>query len=117
MNLLESMMNECVMMDRQTVSDGMGGFTSRWVEGAAFMAFVRKESAPEIKVAEQDGAKEMFTVVVPMTVSLEYHDVFKRKSDGAVFRLTSNTKDDETSRTASTPVQVAKANCERWDLT
>ena len=117
MNLLESMMSDCVMMDKRTVSDGIGGFTSVWTNGAVFKAFVRKESAPEIKVAEQDGVREMFTVVVPMTVSLEYHDVFKRLADDAVFRLTSNTKDDQTSKTASTPVQVAKANCERWELT
>ena len=117
MNLLENMMDACVMMDKTTVSDGIGGIVSVWVEGAEFAAFVRKESAPEITVAEQTGAKEMFTVVVPMTVSLEYHDVFKRLRDGAIFRLTSNTRDGETSRTASTPVQVARANCERWELT
>lgn len=117
MNLLESMMNDCIMMDRLTVSDGMGGFDRTWVEGATFKAFVRKESAPEIRIAGQDEAKEMFTVVVPMTISLEYHDVFKRVSDGAVFRLTSNTKDDAAGYEASPPVQVAKANCERWELT
>lgn len=117
MNLLESMMSACVMMDRTTVKDGMGGFIYSWVDGAEFKAYVRKESAPEITVAEQTGAKEMFTVVVPMTVTLVYHDVFKRLSDGAIFRLTSNTKDGETSKTASTPVQVARANCERWELT
>ena len=117
MNLLEGMMDACVMMDKTTVSDGMGGIVSVWVEGAEFAAYVRKESAPEIIVAEQTGAKEMFTVVVPLTVSLEYHDVFKRVRDGAIFRLTSNTRDGETSKTASTPVQVAKANCERWELT
>ena len=117
MNLLQSMMEPCVMMDKTTVSDGMGGIVAVWVEGAAFDAFVRKESAPEITVAEQQGAKEMFTLVVPMGVNLEYHDVFKRLRDGAVFRLTSNTKDGETSKTASIPVQVARANCERWELT
>lgn len=117
MNLLQSMMEKCVMMDKTTVGDGMGSFDAVWVEGAEFDAFVRKESAPEIRVAEKDGAKEMFTVVVPMNVTLEYHDVFKRLRDGAIFRLTSNTKDGETSASASTPVQVARANCERWELT
>ena len=29
MNLLESMMSDCVMMDKRTVSDGIGGFTIR----------------------------------------------------------------------------------------
>lgn len=115
MNLLESMMESCVMMDKTTVSDGAGGFIPTWVEGATFNAFVRKESAPEITVAEQQGVKEMFTVVVPKGVPLEYHDVFMRVDDGAVFRVTSTTLSDAAPE-AST-VSIAKANCERWELT
>lgn len=114
MNLLTSMMEEYVMLDKSTVSDGMGGFVPTWVAGASFMAFVRKESAPEITVAEQQGAKEMFTVVVPKGVPLEYHDVFRRVSDDEVFRVTSNTL-DESAPSAST-IAIARANCERWAL-
>lgn len=114
MNLIESAMEPCVMMDKTSVSDGMGGFTNAWVEGAIFDAFVRKESAPEIRVAEKDGAKEMFTVVVRKTVSLQYNDVFKRLRDEAIFRMTSNTQDGET--LAASGVPIAKADCERWVL-
>lgn len=114
-SLIDSAMEPCVMMDKTTASDGMGGFTNVWTEGAGFDAYVRKESAPEIRIAEQDGAKEMFTVVVRSNVSLEYHDVFKRLRDGAIFRLISNTKDGETLRDSA--IQIARANCERWALT
>lgn len=114
MNLLDTMMDECVMLDKSTVSDGMGGFVPTWVEGATFKAFVRKESAPEITVAEQQGVKEVFTVVVPKGVPLEYHDVFRRLSDNAVFRLTSNVADDMAPNASTVP--IAKANCERWAL-
>lgn len=116
MNLLQSMMEPCVMMDKTTVNGPMG-FTTAWVEGAAFDAFVCKETAPELVVAEKQGVKETFTVVVMKDIPLEYHDVFKRISDGEVFRLTSNVKDDAAPAVASTPVQIAKANCERWELT
>lgn len=115
MNLLTSMMEPYVMMDKRTVDDPTGGYNTVWVEGATFDAYVRKESAPEITVAEQQGVKEMFTVVVPKGVELEYHDVFKRISDGEVFRLTSLTLDAAAPQ-AST-VSIAKANCERWELT
>lgn len=117
MNLLDNAFEPCVMMDKRTVSDGMGGFTSEWTEGAEFMAFVHKERDPtaQIVVAEKSVANEVLTVVVPITVVLEYHDVFKRISDGAVFRLTSNTKDGETLKTAT--IKIAKARCERWELT
>ena len=76
---------------------------------------MRKESAPEVTVAEQQGVNELFTVVVPKGVPLEYHDVFQRVSDNAVFRLTSNVADD-IAPMAST-VAIGKANCERWALT
>lgn len=115
MNLLEGMMYECVMMDRSTVSgDRLGGFDTVWTEGAAFRAYVRKDTADTIKVAEQQGVKEMFTVIVPRSVNLEFHDVFKRVSDGAIFRLTSNVK-DATAPGASS-VEIGKATCERWEL-
>ena len=115
MNLLDSVMEPCVMLDKQTVSDGQGGFVRTWVEGATFNAFVRKESAPEITVAEKQGASEAFTVVVYKGTQLDYHDVFKRKRDNSVFRTTSTTKDDVAPGASTVP--IAKASCERWELT
>lgn len=115
MNLLDSVMEPCVMIDRVTVSDGQGGFIESWQEGATFEAFVRKESAPEITVAEQQGVREIFTVVVRKGVPLSFHDVFRRIGDSEVFRVTSNVLDDAAPAASSIP--IAKANCERWVLT
>ena len=114
MNLLDTMREACVMMDKTTVSDGMGGFTPTWTEGAAFTAVIRKDATPEEIVAQQQGAAETFTVIVDKSVPLEYHDVFKRVTDGAIFRLTSNTKD--AAAPARSTVPIAKATCERWVL-
>lgn len=113
--LLEAMKDECVMMDKTTVSDGLGGFQPTWVEGAHFYAIIRKDSAPEQIVAQQQGVNEMFTVIVEKSVPLEYHDVFKRISDGSIFRLTSNTKDAAAPGVSTIP--IAKATAERWALT
>lgn len=115
MTLLDSIMEPCVMLDKVTVPDTQGGFIPVWREGATFDAYVRKESAPEYTIAEQSGVNEMFTVVVHKGVPLDYHDVFRRVSDGEVFRLTSNVKDDTVP--AASTIQIAKANCERWALT
>ena len=114
MNLLDTMKESCVMMDKTSVSDGMGGFSTAWVEGASFYAVIRKDAAPEEVVAQQQGAAETFTVIVDKSVPLDYHDVFKRVSDGAVFRLTSNTKDSAAPSRSTVP--IAKAKCERWAL-
>lgn len=115
MNLLTSAMEPYVVMDKTTANDGFGGFSEVWVEGATFDAFVRKESAPEITIAEQQGVREVFTLVVPKGIMLGYHDVIRRVSDGSVFRLTSNVADDAAH--PSSTISIAKASCERWELT
>lgn len=115
MSLLDSMKTACKMMDRSTVSDGLGGFSYTWTEGADFEAVIRKDSSPEMAVAQKQGLSEFFTVIVDKSVSLEYHDVFKRVSDSATFRVTGSTRDSTAPDVSSVP--IAKATCERWDLT
>lgn len=115
MTLLDSMRDPCVMMDKRTVSDGMGGFTTVWTEGAAFDATIIKNNSNEAVVGQQQGMNELFTVVVDKTISLDYHDVFKRVSDGQTFRLTSSTLDSAAPERSTIP--IAKATCERWALT
>lgn len=114
MSLLDSMKEPFVMMDKTTVSDGLGGFDNVWVDGAPFEAVLRKDSSPEAVVAQQQGMAETFTVIVDKSVRLDYHDVFRRVSDGAVFRTTSATQDSAAPARASIP--IAKATCERWTL-
>lgn len=115
MTLLDSMRDPCVMMDKRTVSDGMGGFTTVWTEGATFDATIIKNNSNEAVVGQQQGMSELFTVVVDKSITLDYHDVFKRVSDGQTFRLTSSTLDSAAPERSTIP--IAKATCERWSLT
>lgn len=115
MTLLDEMRDSCVMMDKRTVPDGMGGFTIVWTEGAAFDATIIKNSSNEAVVGQQQGMNELFTVVVDKSIALDYHDVFKRLSDGQTFRLTSSTLDSAAPERSTVP--IAKATCERWALT
>lgn len=114
MNLLESMMEACTMQDKVTVSDGVFGFTTVWQDGATFSAAIIKDNTTEALIAEKQGVTEIFTVVTQKGVSLQYHDVFKRNSDGQVFRITSNQKDSEAPE-AST-VKIGKVTAERWEI-
>lgn len=113
--LIDAFMTDCVMMDKQTVSDGLGGFTRTWVEGAAFQAAIVKDNTMEARVAEKQGVTELYTVTVSKSLGIEYHDVFKRISDGAVFRATSNVVDSKTPSVAS--FQFGQVTAERWELT
>lgn len=115
MKLFETMMEECVMLDKRTVPDGLGGFTVTWVDGARFRAAVIKDNTLEARVAEKQGVTEVYKVTVDKGVRLQYHDVFRRSSDGAIFRVTSNIRDSETPSVST--FQFGQVTAEAWELT
>ena len=114
MSLIDVMMEECVMLDKRTVSDGLGGFNYEWVDGAEFRAAVIKNNSMEARVAEKQGVTELYTVTVDKGLVLQYHDVFRRMSDGLTFRVTSNIRDSETPSVAT--FQIGQVTAERWEL-
>lgn len=115
MFLYEEMMETCAIMDRQTIPDGLGGFTYEWTQGATFRAAVVKNDTLDARVAEKQGVTEVYTVTVDKGVSLDYHDVFKRLRDGAIFRVTSNVRDSETPSRST--FQIGVVSAELWTLT
>lgn len=112
--LYETMMDDCVMMDKVSVPDGIGGFVYDWQDGAPFRAAIVKDSTTEARIAEQQGIAEMFTVTFPKTLPIAYHDVFKRVKDGSIFRATSSVVDSQTPQAAS--FQFGQVSAERWKL-
>lgn len=112
MNLLESMMDACTLMNKSTVNDGAFGRKDTYTPGAAFNATIIKNDTMEARIAEKQGVTEVYTVVTQKNFGLAYHDVFQRDRDGAIFRVTSNQLDSE-APTAST-VQIGKVTAERW---
>lgn len=114
MSLLTQMMEDCQILNHVRTDDAFGGYQDVWTPGAKFKAAIAKNSSPEVVVAEQQGISEQFTVVVNVDFSLDYHDVFQRLSDEAIFRVTSRTT-DSTAHPAST-VRIAKVTAERWVL-
>ena len=113
-SLLTKMMEPCQILNHVRTDDDFGGYTDAWTPGAKFLAAIGKDNSPVQKVAEKEGLAEAFTVVVDQSFSLDFHDVFKRLSDDAVFRVTSRTT-DSTAHKAST-VKIAVVTAERWVL-
>lgn len=113
--LIESMMVNCCMMDKVSVSDGEGGFIFQWADGAPFQAAIIKNSTLNAKVAEKQGVTEVYTITTPKGVVLGLMDVFKRIEDGAIFRVKSNAVDSETPKVAT--FQFEQVSAEKWELT
>lgn len=114
MSLLTQMMEDCRILNHIRNDDAFGGYTNTWQEGAKFKAAISEDQSPEMKVAEKQGLKKSYTVVIEQGFTLGYHDVFKRTRDGSIFRVTSDSE-DSTAHPAST-VKIATATAERWEL-
>ena len=114
MSLIDEAKELCTMVDKTTVHDGMGGYVVKWVDGAQFQAAIIKDQSIEARTAEKQGVTELYTVTVNKGTPLQYHDVFRRERDGAIFRVTSNIADSETPRRAS--FQIGQVTAERWEL-
>lgn len=115
MSLLDEWMEKCIMYDRTTVPDGYGGYTIVWKEGAEFKGAITLDTSVEAKRAEKEGVTGLYTVTTSKALNLQYHDVFKRASDGKIFRVTSDGDDKHTPNSAS--LDMRQVSAEEWELT
>ena len=54
-HLFEDTFEECTLIDKRSVPDGMGGYTKEWVDGATFRAAVSKDNTLAARVAEKQN--------------------------------------------------------------
>ena len=101
-------------MEKTRVPDGEGGWTAVWTSGAEFDAAIVMDTTMQARVAESAGMKSVYTVTTDRTLPLDFHDVFRRLSDGKTFRVTSDSSDKETPSVAS--FQFAQVSAEEWVL-
>lgn len=109
MNLLTYAMTDCVMLDKVREPDGEGGFITTWKETAPFRAAFAFNTSMEARVAEKEGVTSLYTVTISRNAMLEYHDVFKRLSDGKIFRATSDGDDSFTPKSAGLDMRQVTA--------
>lgn len=113
-SLLDEAMTECVVINKQTSEDGYGGYITTWIEGAKFKAAIVFDTSMEARVGEAQGVSSRYTITISRRLMLEYHDVFKRLSDGKIFRVTSDGDDKYTPRSAS--LDMRQVTAEEWEL-
>jgi head-tail adaptor len=115
MSLLDEAMENCTMIDKSTSPDGYGGTIVNWVDGAPFRAAIVFSTSIEARRAEAEGVKNLYTVTTNKSVNLQFHDVFRRESDGKIFRVTSDGDDNKTP--ASAALNMRNVTAEEWVLT
>lgn len=101
MSLLENAMETCVFLTKSRTPDGEGGFIVEWTQGAEFKAAFAFNTSIQAKIAEKQGVSSLYKVTTAKGVNIDYHEIFKRLSDGKIFRATSDWDDVKTPLTAS----------------
>ena len=109
MSLLSEAMETCVMLNKVKTDDGYGGYSTVWTEGANFDAAIVFDTSIQARQAEAAGVTSLYTVTTRKNMHLEYHDVFRRKSDGKIFRVTSDGDDKFTPNSASLDMRQVTA--------
>ena len=114
MSLLSEAMESCTMLTKTVTSDGYGGYSTVWTEGVKFDAAVVFDTSIQARQAEAAGVTSLYTVTTKKNMHLEYHDVFRRNSDGKIFRVTSDGDDKYTPASAS--INMRQVTAEEWKL-
>lgn len=112
MSLLSEALEPCVMMHKTTSDDGYGGEITTWQDGASFNAAITFDTSMQARTAGAQGVTSLYTVTTRKSKVLEYHDVFRRVSDGKIFRVTSDGDDKYTPASAS--LNMRQVTCEEW---
>lgn len=114
MSLLADAFETCTMLHKTTQDDGYGGEVAAWVDGATFQAAITFDSSMQARVAQSQGVKSLYTVTTKKNKVLEYHEIFRRESDGKIFRVTSDGDDKATPESAT--LNMRQVTAEEWEV-
>lgn len=114
MSLLSEAMEPFVIVNKIKTADGYGGYKTTWSDGAEIQAAVVFDSSLEARVAGVQGVTALYTITTSKSITLEYHDVLRRVSDGKIFRVTSDGDDKKTP--ASARLDMRQVSAEEWRL-
>lgn len=114
MSLLSEAMEDCAILDKTTTADGYGGYNTIYSVGASFKAAIVFDTSIQARVAEYEGVTSRYTVTTGRSLTLEYHDVFRRERDKKIFRVTSDGDDKFTPMSAG--LNMRQVTAEEWTL-
>lgn len=112
--LINSEIKKCVLYTRTIVPDGQGGYRPTWTDSVEFDAWFVLDSSTAARVAEKEGVTSLYTIYVRKEMPLQPYDAFRRVSDGAIFRVTSDGADKRTP--AISAINGKQYSAERWVL-
>lgn len=113
MTLIDTFKEPCTLLEKRRVPDGEGGWETAWADGPEFEAAIVLDSSMTARKAEAEGVTALYTVTADRNVGLEFHDAFRRNSDGKGFRVLK--VNDPTPGVAS--FQFSQYQAQAWEPT
>lgn len=110
--IIDALAEPVVKLDEISVSDGEGGFTTEYREGAPFTATISPDISITAAIAQKDSERKAYKIATPQNAKLKKGDIIKRVEDGVVFRITQSS--DETAKISTIRINICKA--EEWEL-
>ena len=112
MALADYLNTDFVVMDKTTKKDEeFGGIITVWQEGAPVVGALVKKSSTEMLIAEQQGAKAIYTLVTDKKIVLTRGMMVRRVNDKANFEIKSDSADMTTPAHAG--IQFSQVTAER----
>ena len=114
MSLLDDAFTPCRFINVTKERDGYGGWKKVYTDGDKFDAAITFDNSIQARIAQQSGVTNLYTVTTRKNLTLEFHDIFRRESDGKVFRVTSDGDDKHTP--ASAALNMRQVSAEEFTL-
>lgn len=102
---------EYAILDRVSMPDPMGGILYGYQEGARFHGKAVMDNSADMRIAQQQGAKTVYTLVVDKKIVLSRSQYVRRVEDGLDFEIKTDTRDMTTPAMAEN--QFSQATMER----
>ncbi len=110
--LYEEAMEACVLLTEKHTPDGSGGTVTAWEDGVSFRAAVVLDTSAGIVAGDMARVQNVYSVYVDPADALSYHAVFRRVSDGRVFRVSSEGK----TAPARASFRLSVCTAEEWEV-
>ena len=114
MSLLDVEMVDCTILDKSTQPSEYGGVITTWVDGAPIKAAFAFNDSVQARVASVQGVTDNYTVITKKNVILQANDVIRRETDGKIFKITTDGKDNKTPDSAPLDARAVKAK--EWEI-
>jgi hypothetical protein len=98
-----------IIKNRVVQNDGYGGTVATYEDGAVIKASLDLGTSAEIRQAEAQALKTVYTATFPIDTPVRYNDIIEHAVTGAIYRITGDPLSNATPKDAKYPSCFATA--------